>query len=272
MKRVLVKVGGATLLDPSVLKRLVEDIQAAHADGAQLLVVHGGGPQATMLARRLGFEPQFRGGRRVTDADMLLIAQQALVGEAGTTLLAACRGAGIPAVSLSASSGGLVRAVRRPPRQVAGVEEPVDFGFVADVAEVDGALLDCLWSGGFVPVLSSIVISDEGQPLNLNADTLVAALGKRLSFDEVVFVADVPGVFVDLDDPSSHIPHLTPDEVKELIAAGVVQGGMVAKLTEMCGLLNAGVGSVWLVGIHEPRPLISLLRDEPGRRTRLTLG
>ncbi|HAN31823.1 MAG TPA: acetylglutamate kinase, partial [Myxococcales bacterium] len=107
---VLVKIGGAALLDETNLRRLAADLRAVHETGVRLLVVHGGGPQATALARQLGLEPDFRAGRRITDAAMLSVVKHALVGEAATTLLGACRSAGIPAVSMSASSGGLVVA------------------------------------------------------------------------------------------------------------------------------------------------------------------
>ncbi|HAN31881.1 MAG TPA: hypothetical protein DCQ06_09820, partial [Myxococcales bacterium] len=170
----------------------------------------------------------------------------------------------------SASSGGLVVANRRPPTQVKGVSELVDFGYVADVKTVDETVLECLWSGGFVPMLSSVVIDDSGQALNLNADTLVAALGKHLQADSVFFVADVPGVFADLDSPQSHIPKLTPGQIDELVSQGIVRGGMVAKLTEMGRLIEAGVKSVWIVGLYEDNPVFSALVGTAGRRTQMS--
>ncbi len=268
-RNVLVKIGGATLRDPAHRALIAADLARVAASDVNLLVVHGGGPQATALARDLGIEPDFRGGRRVTDAAMLDVVKRALVGEAGTDLLAACLGAGLRAVGLSASSGRLVTAQRRPPTRVAGVPEPVDFGFVADVAAVDGALLATLWDGGFVPVLSSVVVDAQGQPLNLNADTLVRSLCGALPFDAVCFVADVPGVFGDLADAASHVPELRVDEVPELIERGVVAGGMIAKLTEMSRIVTQGVDTVWIVGLHEPAPVSSALAGRPGRRTLL---
>ena len=268
-RRVLVKIGGAALANTADRASLAADLARVHASGARLLVVHGGGPQATALARQMGHEPTFRGGRRVTDAVMLDIVKMALVGQAGTDLLSACLGAGLPAVGLSASSGRLVTATRRPPRQVAGVAEAIDFGYVADVKTVDGQLLDTLWQGGFVPVLSSVVIDAAGQPLNLNADTLVRSLCDHLPFDDVFFLADVPGVFVDLDQPESHIPDLPVDRIEALVADGIVQGGMIAKLTEMSRIIAAGADGAWIVGIHEPSPVSSALDGTAGRRTRL---
>ncbi|MCO4761933.1 MAG: acetylglutamate kinase [Myxococcales bacterium] len=272
MKRrnVLVKIGGATLIQPADRALIARDLKAVAAQGHNLCVVHGGGPQATALARQLGHEPTFRGGRRVTDAAMLDIVKMALVGEAGTNLLAACLGEGVQAVGLSASSGRWVTAKRRPPRLVAGESEAVDFGYVADVESVHPKLLQTLWAGDFVPVLSSVVIDDAGQPLNLNADTLVRSLCEAMPFDDVFFVADVPGVFEDLARPESHIPSLRTDQVPELIEAGVVQGGMIAKLTEMTRIVGAGVASVWIVGLHEDAPVSSALSGQAGLRTQLS--
>ena len=266
-RRVLVKIGGAALLAPDDRARIARDLTVVHAAGAHLLIVHGGGPQATNLAKRLGHEPEFRGGRRVTDAAMLEIVKMALVGQAGTDLLAACLAAGLPAVSTSASSGRCVTATRRPPRGVAGEADPVDFGLVADVAAVNGHLLETLWRGGFVPALSSVVIDEDGQPLNLNADTLVRSLCDALPFDDVFFLADVPGVFADLERPESHLPVVQTNQISALIATGVVQGGMIAKLTEMAGIVSGGVQTAWIVGLHEPAPVSAALAARPGRRT-----
>lgn len=266
MRKVLVKVGGETLQDAGDRARLAADLAVACA-GSQLCVVHGAGPQITRLAGRLGVPSVMKGGRRVTDAAMLEAVGMAMAGEVGPQLLSACLAAGVPAVSTPACSGRLVVGRKRPPRAVAGEAEPVDFGLVADVAQVEPRLLEALWHVGLVPVLSSLVADDHGQLLNLNADTLVTSLVQAVGFDDVVLVTGVPGVFGDLADPASHLPELDAARIPELIAAGVVTGGMVAKLEEVAAILRQGAERVWIVGFREPSAIAGALSAQPGTRT-----
>ena len=128
-------------------------------------------------------------------------------------------------------------------------------------------VLETLWRGGFVPVLSSVVIDGAGQPLNLNADTLVRSLCQGQPFDDVFFLADVPGVFADLHKPETHMAEVKLADIPTLISAGVVQGGMIAKLNEMAKIVAGGVQTAWIVGLHEPAPVSSALAGVAGRRT-----
>ena len=174
---------------------------------------------------------------------------------------------GVPAVSTPACSGQLVVGRKRPPRVVAGEPAPIDFGLVADVARVEPRLLDALWQARLVPVLSSLVADAEGQLLNLNADTLVTSLVQAVGFDDVVLVTGVPGVFGDLADPASHLPELDAARIPELISAGVVTGGMVAKLEEVAAILRQGAERVWIVGFREPAAIAGALTGQAGTRT-----
>jgi len=267
VKRVLVKYGGAAIAAPADRARLMADLRGLVDAGHRVLVVHGAGPQMTGTARRLGLEPIFRGGRRITDHAMLEVVQMVLAGRVSTDMLASALAAGLAAVSIPAAAGGFVVAARRPPRVVPGWPEPVDFGLVADVASVDGALLDTLWAGGFVPIMSSLVCDPDGQLLNLNADSLVSGLARALDFDELIYVADVPGVFGDLDDPATHLADIAAGGVSALIDSGSIRGGMIAKLDEIAGLVGAGRGRAFIVGRDEPAPVTNAVTGRPGRRT-----
>lgn len=270
-RRVLVKFGGATLADPLLRAALAADL-ATIAGDVELVIVHGGGPQTSDLARRLGLQPVFRAGRRVTDAATLEVAAWTLVGGVATQWLAALLAAGVRAVATPVASGGLLRATRRPKRVVSGEAEPVDFGEVADPAGVDPALCEALWRGGFVPVLSSLCVDPAGNRLNLNADTAARALAIGLQVTDVIAVADVPGVFGTLGRPETHLPDLQPADVRRLIADQSVGGGMVAKLEEMVEQVEAGVGACWIVGATTPAPISGALRGLPGLRTRVHGG
>jgi len=271
-QRVLIKVGGETLRDPADRARLAADLAAVHRSGAQLCVVHGGGPQITALAEQLGLTSTFRGGRRVTDAPMLSAVAMALMGQVGAELLAACLGAGVPAVSTPAASSGCVIGKKRPPRKVAGEPELVDFGLVADIDQASERLLDALWSGGFVPLLSSLVASAQGQLLNLNADALVTGLTQVAHFDDVVLVTGVPGVYRDISDPSTHIAELCANDLPGLLHSGAIQGGMVAKLEEVAAILKQGARAVWIVGYKDPGAVTQALCGGAGLRTVVRAG
>ena len=267
MRRVLVKVGGETLLDPQDRARLAADLAGVRAQGVQLCVVHGAGPQITALGAKLGIHSTFRGGRRVTDAAMLEAVAMAMAGQVGPLLLASCLAAGLPAVSTPAASAGCVVGLKRPPRPVPGEAEPVDFGLVADVARVDPTLLEALWHADLVPLLSSLVADPQGQLLNLNADTMVTALTEAVRFDDVVLLTGVPGVFRNLADPSSHLPELAARDLKPLLASGAIQGGMIAKLEEVGAILERGAKAVWIVGYKDAGAVTSALSGRAGTRT-----
>lgn len=266
-RRVLVKVGGETLRDPADRARLAADLRGVVEAGADLCVVHGAGPQITALASQLGLASTFRGGRRVTDEPMLAAVALAMAGEVGPHLLAACLAAGVKGVSTPAASAGTVVGRKRPPRAVAGEPDLVDFGLVAEIASVQPGMIEALWAAGLVPLLSSLVADAQGQLLNLNADSLVTALTEALHFDDVVLVTGVPGVFGDLADPTSHMPNLTDTDLPDLVAKGVVKGGMIPKLEEVATILRRGASAVWIVGFREPGALTQALCGGPGVRT-----
>lgn len=271
-RRILVKVGGETLQAQPDRKRLAQDLRAVADSGHLLCVVHGAGPQITALASQLGVPSVFKAGRRVTDSAMLDAVALAMCGQVAPQLLAALLAAGVAAVATPAASGGLVVGRKRPPKAVRGEAEPVDYGWVADVAAVDPALVEALWQAGRVPVLSSLVADHQGQLLNLNADSLVTALVPPLRIDEVVLVTGVAGVFRDLSDAATHLPQLTAAEIAGLIESGAVQGGMIAKLEEVAQLLRSGVRQVTLVGYRDEGAIAAALAGRAGMRTVITAG
>ncbi len=262
-RKILVKVGGETVKAAADRERLARDIAAVVRMGAKVVVVHGAGPQITALAERLGVPSLFRGGRRVTDAAMLRAVAMAMCGEVATDLLAALLAAGVDALPFPAAAAGIVVGHKRPPKQVPGEAEPVDFGLVADVDSVQARHLLALWSAGLVPVLSSLVADAGGNLLNLNADTLVTALVPALGIDEVVLVTGVPGVFRRLDDPTTHLPLLSDTDLPGLVHSGAVQGGMVAKLEEVGNILRKGAQRVIITGYQDEGAMTAAVTDYP---------
>ncbi|HET6148378.1 MAG TPA: acetylglutamate kinase [Polyangia bacterium] len=251
---VVVKLGGEVLGAP-LLAEVAADLAraAGRAGGAQarMLVVHGGGPQATALSQRLGIAPHIVGGRRVTDAATLEVIKMVVAGQLNVDLVAALRAAGLAAVGLHGASG-LVRATRRPPRMVSGGgPDPIDFGAVGDVEGFDLRLLATLAEAGYLPVIAGVGISPAGEVLNINADVVASQLAAAVGALALVAVTGVGGVRLDAADPATRIPRLTVADARAAIADGTVRGGMIPKLEEAFAPLAAGVGAVHVVGPRE---------------------
>ena len=245
----VIKLGG-DVLEGEALADAASEIARARA-GRRLLVVHGGGPQATALARRLGIESRIVGGRRVTDDPMLEIVKMIVAGKLNVDLVAALRGDGVPAFGVSGASG-VIRAHRRPPRVVSGAgDTPIDFGLVGDIDGFDVELLDALDARDALPVIACLGADTSGTVLNINADVVASHLAGAVGAAALVACTAVGGVRRDKDDPSTRLPRLTVAEAKAAIADGTVQGGMIPKLEEAFAPLAAGVGAVHIVAPTE---------------------
>jgi acetylglutamate kinase len=244
----VIKLGG-DVLEGEALVDAAAEIARARA-GRRLLVVHGGGPQATALARRLGIEPQIVAGRRITDDPMLAVVKRVISG-LNVDLVAALRADGVPAFGVSGASG-VIRAHRRPPRIVTGAgATPIDFGLVGDIDGFDVDLLDALDARDTLPVIACLGADAGGTVLNINADVVASQLAGAVRAGALIACTAVGGVRRDKDDPATRMARLTVAEAKAAIAGGTVQGGMIPKLEEAFAPLEAGVGAVHIVAPAE---------------------
>ena len=260
---ILVKVGGEILKSDEV-HAVAADVAALLGRGDRVLVVHGGGPQATELQQRLGIEPRVVGGRRITDAPTLEVMKMIVGGQVNIDLCAALVAAGARPVGLHGASSLAVRGVRRPPRVVSGCgPDPIDFGLVGDVVGFNQGLIDLLLGAGFVPVLGCLAADEQGQVLNVNADIVANQAAAAFGAAHVVLVTSAPGVLRDLADPGSRLRRLTSAEARAAIADGTVTGGMIPKLDESLAVLGTGVGAVHIVGKIGRGDVLREL-DEPG--------
>ena len=238
-KPIVVKLGGAILQDREAVRQVWAGLAAL---ARPAVVVHGGGPQATALARQLGHEPRMVHGRRVTTDLDLQIALWAYRGELNVQLVAAGLTAGARAVGLSGVDGGMVQVERRPPRQIDG--ETVDFGWVGDVTGADAAPLRALLAAGFVPVVAPLGVDGDGQVYNVNADTIALEVAAALGADQLVLVAEVGALRRDAGDPATALASITPGDAASGQAAGWISGGMRVKLDVGFEALRRGVGRV----------------------------
>jgi acetylglutamate kinase len=255
--RIVVKYGGNALVDAdeeSALRSFADDVLALRSVGVLPVVVHGGGPQIGEMMHRLGMEPEFRDGLRVTDAATLDVARMVLVGKVNREIVGAINAKRGVAVGLSGEDAGLIVASRRVP----------DIGFVGDVAAVDTTILDHLLLGGFIPVVATIGTDGAGQAYNINADTVAGAIARALSAEKLIFLTDVSGIRIDREDPTSVISSLGTAALENLIAAGVVNAGMIPKAQACTDAVRGGVGSAHILDGRVAHALLVELFSEVG--------
>lgn len=265
----VVKISGALLEEPLALESLATQLALLDSLGISLVLVHGGGSQANKLADRLGVPQKQIAGRRITDDATLEIVTMAFAG-ARTQLLAALRRQGMSAVGLSGVDGRLTAAVKRPPVSVTdpgGDTRIVDFGHVGDIAAVHPEVLHDLLKAGHVPVVSPLAGDDQGRVYNINADTMAARLAGALGAAKVIFLTEVPGLLRDVSQPSTLISLLDIEECNELIATGVVKGGMLPKLAACRLALESGVARAHLVAGLVPHALLREILTNEGSGT-----
>jgi len=257
----VVKLGGEVLADPRAVDGIAAQVSLLNSLGIQLVVVHGGGPQATALSRRMGSEPRIVAGRRVTDDDALAVAKMVYAGQLNVDLLASLRAHEAQGVGLSGVDADLITAHRRPPVKVVddnGKTQTVDYGHVGDLDRVDPRVLRALLDARFVPVVASLAGDGDGNVFNVNADTVAEALAVALRAQKLIFMTGAPGVLRDREDPSSLIAFADPDDLAGLLASGAVAGGMRPKV-EAC--IRAATGGVERTHIIDGRVADALLLE-----------
>jgi len=241
----VIKLGGELAARPELLQSLAEDISLLVHVGIRIVVVHGGGPQATEVAKRMGITSTMVEGRRVTDEATLDVAKMVFGGKINTEILSVLLGQGVQAVGLSGVDAGILSATRRLPTEMTceqtGEKRVVDFGFVGDVQAVDTALLNLLMDNGYVPVLASLGADAQGKVLNINADTVASVIAQDLKAGKLISLTSVPGVLADKDDAESLITRLTTSEARDALSSGVVSAGMKPKIAAVVEAVENGV-------------------------------
>ena len=218
----------------------MEQVGILHQVGIKVVLIHGGGPQSTKLAAALGLDTRFVEGRRVTDGASLDVATMVLNGQINTRILAACRDLQIPAVGMSGVDAGLIRAHRRPPVERKG-EETVDYGFVGDIDGVDADVLRKQLDNGLMPVISPLSCDESGTMLNINADTVAAAIAAELDAEKLILATGAAGILEDVDDPQSLISYIDRAALEKLKTSGSLADGMLPKAAAIDAALADGV-------------------------------
>lgn len=250
-KVVVIKYGGAAMVKSP--ERTIRDVALLRTLGLRPVLVHGGGPEINSWLAKVGIEPKFVRGLRVTDAATMEVVAMVLMGKVNKNIVATMQAAGVPAVGLGGMDGGLLRAKR---------VDDAELGFVGDVIGVNTGILEAAIDAGLVPVVATVGQDEEGNLLNINADPAAAAIAGALEADEFVLMTDVPGLLRDVKDPNSLIREVDEDGANKLIKDGIVAGGMIPKVTCCLSALDSGVFATHIIDGRRPHALLEELLGE----------
>lgn len=245
-RTVVVKYGGSAMSDAKLADSFAEDVVLMRLVGMRPVVVHGGGPQITDLMARLGKEPEFVDGLRVTDAETVDIVRMALVGKVNREIVASINRHGPYAVGLSGEDAGLITASRRDER----------LGFVGDVERIDASVLERVLREEFIPVVATIGADASGQAYNINADTVAGALAESLEAEKLVYLTDVPGLYEDVDDEGSLVGSIDVPGLERMLEAGRLSEGMIPKVASCASAVRQGVARAHILDGQVPHALL----------------
>ncbi|HEY0746091.1 MAG TPA: acetylglutamate kinase [Steroidobacteraceae bacterium] len=263
----VIKASGAVFSDEASTRGLIEQVAILHQVGIKTVLVHGGGPQLDSLQKTLGIQTLMVNGRRVTDQKSIEVTAMALNGLINTRILAICRALDIEAVGLSGVDAGLIRAHRRAPVLIESSGETVDYGFVGDIDSVNSAVLVKLLENGLMPVVSPLSADSHGTLLNINADTVAAAIGGALSAEKLVLCTGAHGILEDVDDPSSVVSYTDFEGLKRLRNQGSLKDGMLPKAAAIENAIRGGVRRVHVISYKAADSLLAEVFTNEGTGT-----
>lgn len=265
-KTAVIKYGGAAMEQAHLKESFALDVILLRYVGIKPVIVHGGGPQIGALMRRLGKEPSFLGGMRVTDEETMEIAEMVLVGKINKEIVNLINLHGGNAVGLSGKDGRLIRARRRPHRLPTG--EEVDIGLVGEVEEVDPHAIRLLEENGFIPVIAPVGVGAGGETYNINADLVAGNLAAALRAEKLIHLTDVHGI---KGENGQFVSTLTKKEAERLVKGGVIEGGMLPKVESAIRALEGGTAKAHILDGRVPHAILLELFTNEGIGTEITL-
>ena len=252
-KVVVVKYGGNAMINEQLKEQVMEDIVLLHLVGVKVVLVHGGGPEINELMNKLGKQPEFVDGLRVTDRETVDIVQMVLAGKVNKTLVNLLEMKGGNAMGISGMDGHLIEATFKDER----------LGYVGKITNVNIKPVTDLLDRGYIPVISTVGCDGNGNAFNINGDTAAAYIAGALGAERLIMMTDIAGVLRDKDDPATLIPDITVDEAKALYDEGVISGGMIPKVNCCIEAIERGVQNVIIMDGRIPHSiLMEILTDE----------
>lgn len=247
-KVIVVKYGGSAMTDEELKKNVIKDVTLLKLVGFKPIVVHGGGKEISKWVGKVGMEPRFINGLRVTDDETMEIAEMVL-GKVNKSLVTMVQELGVKAVGISGKDGGLLTVEKK-------YSDGKDIGFVGEVTEVNTKILEDLLDNDFLPIIAPIGLDNAFQTYNINADDAACAIAKAMHADKLAFLTDIEGVYKNPEDKSTFISRLTVSEVDELIGKGYIGGGMLPKLNNCTDAIKSGVNRVHILDGRKPHSLL----------------
>jgi acetylglutamate kinase len=247
-KTVVVKYGGNAMIDEGLKAAVMQDIVLMRYVGINPILVHGGGPEISEAMNRMGKEPAFVNGLRVTDEETMEIVEMVLAGKTNKNIVAHLNQQGGQAVGLSGKDGNLIVAEKETTKG--------DIGFVGRVVDINPGLIHTLTAAGYIPVISSVAIGRKGESYNVNADTVAGELAAALNASKLIMMTDVEGIYQDFNDKDSLISHMSIKDARQLVTDGVVDKGMIPKIEACVTARAAGVEAAHIIDGRLPHALL----------------
>lgn len=267
-KIIVVKYGGSAMVDEELKKRVIEDVTLLKLVGFKPIIVHGGGKEISKWVGKVGMEPKFINGLRVTDEDTMEVAEMVL-GRVNKSLVQLVESLGVRAIGISGKDGALLKVDKK-------YSDGQDIGYVGDIKKVNGQILYDLLEKDFLPIVCPVGLDDDFNTYNINADDAACAIARAVKAEKLAFLTDIEGVYKDPSDPATLISELRVDDAKNLMADGYIGGGMLPKLQNCIDAIEAGVSRVHILDGRIPHCLLleiftnkgigtAILNSEEGR-------
>ncbi|MDO4599711.1 MAG: acetylglutamate kinase [[Ruminococcus] gnavus] len=247
-KVIVVKYGGSAMTDEALKQKVIQDVTLLKLVGFKPIIVHGGGKEISKWVGKIGKEPEFINGLRVTDAETMEVAEMVL-GKVNKSLVQLVESLGVRAIGISGKDGGLLKVEKK-------YSQGEDIGFVGEIKEVDAQILYDLLEKDFLPIVCPVGMDEEFQTYNINADDAACAIARAMKAEKLAFLTDIEGVYKDPKDPSTLISELPVEEAKKLIAEGYIGGGMLPKLNNCMDAIEHGVSRVHILDGRIPHCLL----------------
>ena len=267
-KTVVIKYGGNAMINDDLKHDVMEDVTLLKYIGINPVLVHGGGPDINAMLKKLDIQSEFRKGLRVTDADTMSVAQMVLIGKTNKEIVSRLGQLGAKAIGISGIDGGLIEC-EKITEDDAG--EPLDIGYVGKITRINTKVLEMLANDEYIPVVAPIGVGTDGQTYNINADTVAGEIAAALQAEKLMMLTDIEGVMAENEAGEKQvIPVLNEAEIMDLIARGVISGGMIPKVTGCLDTVRRGVGRAHIIDGRIPHCLLLEIFTNKGIGTMIT--
>ena len=256
-KRVIVvKYGGSAMIDDILKEDVIQDVTLLKLVGFKPIIVHGGGKEISRWVQKVGMEPRFVNGLRVTDEETMELAEMVL-GKVNKNLVQLVEKLGVRAIGISGKDGGLLKVTKK-------YSNGEDIGFVGEIKEVNARVIYDLLEKDFIPIICPIGLDDDNNTYNINADDAACAIARAMRAEKLAFLTDIEGVYADPKDPSTRISSLTASEARKLMKDGVIGGGMLPKLNNCIDAIEHGVNKVHILDGRVPHSVLLEIFTDKG--------